>query len=304
MSNLPERAGSGAVEHPTLPYLALAGGVLATSFSGIMTRGSEAPAITVAFWRLFLTMLLLAVPLLLRQRGALARISRRDWLLSVISGVALAAHFYFWNTSLFLTSVAASTVLVDMHPFIVLLGGYFLFGERIRPWGVAGAVVAVLGAVVIGVGDARGGGTDALRGDIFALVGALTVAVYFLIGRSVRQRVELLPYTVTVYGVASTVLVSTALLTATPVTGYPARTWWLFVGLAVIPTVFGHTVFSWVLRYVRAGVVSLSILGEPVGAGILAWFIFDQRPGALTYLGAVLILAGIGIFVSNVRDAR
>lgn len=304
MSTSPESVGSGAQPHPTLPYLALAGGVIATSFASIMTKGAAAPPTIVAFWRLFLTVLLLAVPLFLRQREALTQVRRRDWVLTLISGVALAAHFYFWNTSLLLTSVAASTVLVDMHPFIVLIGGYFLFGERVRPWGIVGALLAVAGAVVIGVADARGGGSDALRGDIFAFLGAVTVATYFLIGRSVRQRVELLPYTVTVYTVASALLLGMGLLTGTTIAAYPARTWWLFIGLALLPTVFGHTVFSWVLRYVRAGVVSLAILGEPVGAGILAWLIFQQRPGILTYLGAALILAGIGIFVSNVRDTR
>jgi len=304
MRNVSAPAGSGAATHPTLPYLILAGGVLATSFSSIMTKGTAAPPTIIAFWRLSLTVLMLLVPLLLRQREALGTISRRDWLLTLTSGIALSAHFYFWNTSLGLTSVAASTVLVDMHPFIVLTAGHFIFGERLRPWGMIGALLAVAGAVVIGVADARGGGSQALRGDIYAVLGAITVACYFLIGRSVRQRVELLPYTVTVYTMASAVLLATALLTHTVVAAYPARTWWLFAGLALIPTVFGHTVFSWVLRYVRAGTVSLAILGEPVGAGILAWLIFDQRPGILTYLGAVLILGGIGVFITNVRDAR
>lgn len=293
----------GTAGRPVVPYLALGVGVLAVSFASILTRGSAAPPLAVAFWRLFLSGLILGAGLLIRP-GSLRTVSRRDWLLSGASGICLAAHFYFWNTSLLMTTVAASTVLVDMHPFVVVVLGYFFFGERMAPLGQLGAALVVAGAAAIGVSDAAGAtaGSHAVLGDIYAFLGAMTVGVYFLIGRSVRQRVNVLPYTVTVYMVASTLLMAAGVASSTQMVSFPLRTWSAFAALAVIPTIMGHTVFSWVLKYIRAGAVSLSIQFEPVGAGLLAWGVFGERPGLWTLAGAVLILGGIGLFVTNERD--
>lgn len=247
-----------------------------------------------------LTVLLLAGPLLLRNRQELFALRGRDLWLMGLSGLFLGVHFASWVASLQYTSVASSTVLVTLHPFVVLAAGAWLFGERVPPVAVIGVVLAISGSALVGWGDFSLGGT-ALYGDFLAFVGAVTVAGYILIGRSVRQRVGLLPYAAVVYGVAALALLLMAALTGTPLLGYAPREWGLFLALAALPTIMGHTVMNWALRYLKAAVVSVSILGEPVGASALAFLLFGEAPGSLSLTGGLLILVGIAVFVLTVE---
>lgn len=220
---------------------------------------------------------------------------RRDLLLSALSGLFLAAHFAAWFFSLTLTSIASSTVLVSTHPFLVLLFAYLMWGERPGRSALIGVFVAVVGAVLIGWGD-FGLDARALWGDLLAFLGAVAVTGYLLIGRHVRQRLGAMQYSAIAYGSASVALLLGALAMGNPLTGFPDTTWVVFLALAVFPTIFGHTLFNWALKFVPPSVVSVSILGEPVGATILAWLIWQTGPGPISLTGGALLLLGIGLF--------
>lgn len=276
-----------------MPYLIILLGVLSVSGASILFQYATAEPLVVAMYRLAFSVLLLGIPL---TRGkAEARMSRTDMGLSLLSGLFLALHFGTWFFSLKLTSVASSTVLVSMHPFMVLLYGYFAWGERTRGRALAGVVLAVLGAVLVSWGDFQVSGS-ALLGDLLAFLGAVAMSGYFLIGRYVRQRAGVVAYSTTTYGAAAAVLLVASLAWGNPLTGFEAVNWWIFVALAVFPTIFGHTLFNWALKFVPASVVSVSVLGEPVGASILAWALWRAVPGPLTLVGGTLILIGIGLF--------
>jgi len=280
------------------PYLAVLLGVVAVSFAGILTRLATAPPLAIAFYRISFTALLL-LPLALRRtnRAELRTVSGQDLALALLSGASLALHFTVWNTSLHYTSVASATVLVTMQPLFVVGLGLVLFKERLGAQGVAGAVLTVAGSMVIGAGDFRIGG-PALWGDLLAFSGAFFLAMYVLIGRSLRMRLSLISYVTLVYGSASLVLLIFMAIARTPLFPYPSLDWLLFLALAVIPTIFGHTVFNWALRYVKAAVVSVSILGEPVGATILAMLILGEKPGLPQLLGGLVIITGLFLFIT------
>lgn len=277
--------------------LALA--VLSASASAILfrlaTTSAQAP-LTVAFYRMAFTTALLTGPLLWRRREALGGLAVRDILLCSVSGCFLALHFATWFSSLNYTTVASSTVLVTTHPLIVLAFSYLMWGERVGPGALAGAVLALAGAVLVGWGDFTGG-SDALLGDLLALLGAAAVGGYFLVGRAVRPRVDILAYSVLTYGVAAALLLASAIAFGQPLRGFPPGDWVIFAALAVFPTILGHTFFNWALRYLPASVVSVSILGEPIGASILAWLIWQQLPGTVSLVGGAALIIGIGVFV-------
>ncbi|GAB6158488.1 DMT family transporter [Desulfotomaculum varum] len=283
------------------PYLVVLLGVLAAGFSSVFTKLAEAPPLIIAAYRLGFTVLLLAVPTYFSGRRELRRISRSDLALACLAGVLLALHFAVWITSLRYTSVASSTVLVAMQPLFVISGGYLLYREGIGKAGLLGAAVALAGTVLIGLHDLRLGG-GALWGDLLAFAGAVFVAGYVLIGRHLRVRMALLPYTFLVYGAATLVLVALNLVSGTSFYPYPAMTWLWFVCLAVVPTICGHSLFNWALKYVKAAVVSVSTLGEPVGATVLAYFIFNEVPGFLQLAGGFMILIGLYIFINSQRQ--
>nr|WP_303650221.1 DMT family transporter [Halalkalicoccus sp. NIPERK01] len=276
--------------------MALALSILAISTSAILVRWSAAPSVVVAFYRVLFTLLLLAPLALARHRADFRAFSAPDVGVAAVTGVALAVHFAAWFESLNWTSVAASVTLVQTQPVFVAVGAYLLLDERITVHTVGGIVLAVAGAIVMSVSDLLGGtafaGT-ALYGNALALVGGVMAACYVLAGRSLRQRIALLPYVSVVYGACALTLFAVALAGGETLTGYPAREWALFLAMAVGPGVFGHTVVNWALAHVESSVVSVSLLGEPVGATLLALVLLAEVPGVATVLGGAIVLCGI-----------
>ena len=276
---------------------AVAVGVLAVSAAAILIRLAEAPAIGVAFWRCALGAALLLPPALMRRE----RFPRgRDLYVGVASGVALGAHFGFWISSLDHTSVAASVVLVSTQPVFVAILAYLLFGERTSPLSFAGILAALAGTTVIAGDDSVG--SAALLGNALALVGAVTIAIYVLIGRSSRTGgIGVLPYSVVVYSAAALALLPVALLLEVRLWGYSGETWLWLWAITLGPQIMGHTVFNWALRYVEASVISGTILAEPVVSALLAWLILSEKPGVATVVGGAVVLSGLFLLLRGRR---
>lgn len=278
------------------PPVALAFSILALSTSAILVRWSGAPSVVVAFYRVLFTLLFLAPVALVRHRADFRALSVRDTGVAGVTGVALAIHFAAWFESLNWTSVAASVTLVQTQPVFVAVGAYLLLDERITVRTVGGIVLALSGAAVMSVSDLLTESvfaSTALYGNVLALIGGVTAACYVLAGRSLRQRIALLPYVSVVYGSCALTLLVVALAGGDPLTGYPPHEWLLFVAMALGPGVFGHTVVNWALAHVDSSVVSVSLLGEPVGATVLALFLLAEVPGTATVVGGLIVLAGI-----------
>lgn len=267
---------------------ALAVGVLGVSSASLLVRLSEAPAAVLAFWRLALSALVL-MPLAVRAARA-RPVPAGDLLRSALSGAALALHLVSWIASLRYTAVATSVLLVTLHPAFVLAAERWLLREPVPRDRLWGAALALVGAAVVAGGGVRPGSA---LGNALALAGALCVAAYLLLGRQVRQRVPASCYAAVAYGSAALLILGGLLLTGTPVTAYPAREFALFAGLALGPTLLGHTLFNWALGHLPAGAVAVAVLGEPVGATLLAWAFLGEPPGGRELVGGALVLAGL-----------
>ncbi|MFB6069988.1 MAG: DMT family transporter [Halanaeroarchaeum sp.] len=273
--------------------------IVAVSTSAILIRLSHAPSIVKAFYRALFTTLFV-IPVAVRYRGAFARISPRDLGFALLSGIALAVHFAAWFESLEWTSVAASVTLVQVQPLFVAVGAWALLDEHLNARMVGGILVALVGSTVMSAAGLLGRGVvgaNPLYGNLLAIAGAVMAAGYVLAGRSLRQRLPLVPYVLVVYSAATVALFVFVAAQGAPFNGYPPREWILFVAMAVGPGLFGHTVINWALKYVESSVVSVSLLGEPVGSAILALAIFAEVPGVATLLGGSIVL--VGIFVTS-----
>jgi len=279
------------------PYLAVLVGVFAVSFSALFVRLATAPALMIATYRLLFTFLLLAPYSLFRYRAELVATSWRQRGLAAASGICLALHLVTWFISLHYTSVASSVVLVTTQPIFVVIGSWIFFRERVSRIAMIGGAVALCGSVVIGAADFQIG-REAFWGDLLALAAAIFVSGYLLIGRRLRGGVSLPVYTFYTYGSSTVALLLTCLVAGTPFAPYPATDWLLFLALAVVCTIFGHTVFNWVLRHVQASVVSVSILGEPLGAILWASIFLREYPTLRQAIGGGIIFTGLFIFTS------
>lgn len=287
-----QRSESPAVR----PGIALGVAILAISTSAILINWSRAPAVVQAFYRVLFTTLLLAPLAGRRHRDSFRSFSARSYLWLAVPGVFLAIHFALWFESLDWTSVAASVTLVQSQPLFVAAGAALLLDERFSRRMLAGAVVALAGTVTLSVGDLLGGpvlGARPLYGNALALVSAVALAAYVLAGRSFRQRLPVVPYVTVVYAVCAAVLFVVAVGSGLPLFAYPPREWLLFLGMAVGPGILGHTVLNWSLGHLESGVVSVTLLAEPVASAILAFVLLNEVVGPTTAVGGAVVLAGI-----------
>jgi drug/metabolite transporter (DMT)-like permease len=277
-------------------WLALIG----ISFAGPLVRLSHAHPLAIAIWRLgFSLIVILAALLITGTWRQWRRLDRNGIIVAVGAGAMLALHFWTWNSSVGLTSVAASVVLVNTQPAIVALlsAGWLREPPTRGQW--LGIAVAMGGALIVAypefaaaTGPASG---HALLGDLLAFAGGTTGACYFVAGRRLRSTLDIWPYVALVYGTCFVFLIILATAVGAPVLVQPPRELAIFAALALGPMLLGHTGLNWALRYMPAHVVNLTLLGEPVGATVLAFMLPSIRevPNGATFLGGAFILAGI-----------
>jgi drug/metabolite transporter (DMT)-like permease len=286
-----------------IPYLVLLGGVLIAASSSILIRyaqGSGVPSLEVAAGRLVFAALILLPIGLTRARSEVQKLTGREIGLAILAGTLLAAHFASWITSLEYTSVASSVALVSTNPLWVGLASVVLLRERLARFMWVGMALTIAGSILIGISDgSSANASNASFGNALALIGAITVSGYFLIGRSLRNRLSLLAYIWLVYSSAAMVLLIAATIASVtsggglPLLGYPPVVYVLLLGMAIGPQLLGHTSLNWALRYLSATFVTIGLLGEPLGSALLAVVLFGEQFAQLQLLGFVILLIGI-----------
>lgn len=288
------------------PALSLGLGLLAISAASLLIRFAQkdgVASLTIAAYRLTIASLFLLPLALSRHQAELRALARREWLLTGLSGAFLGLHFGLWINSLAYTTVASSVVLTSSAPIFVALISAVVWREKLPRPLAAGMAAAMAGGVVVGLSDTctlRGCPPlkeflqgQAFLGDTLALAGAVALAGYYSLGRSLRTSMALVPYSFLSYGAAALVLGLAVLIARAPVAGFAPRAYLWFLLLALIPQLVGYTALNWALKYLPATYVSVTVLGEPIGATALAVLLLQEIPSTLKLIGSALILAGI-----------
>ena len=266
--------------------------MLSVSFAAIFIRLAEAPPLVIATYRLGIASIILIPFLLTHPKRIFNKLSRGDVSLMLLSSLFMALHFGLWITSLEYTSIASSVILVTSSPLFVALISYFLWGERLTKQMMLGIGIALVGALFI----ARGGfalSQETLLGDGLALLAALAMGSYLVIGRQLRRRVDIYHYLAIVYSGSALILLISTLIAGYSLSGYSQTTYTMMILLAVVPQLIGHSSLNLALRLLPATFVAIAILGEPVGATTLGYFILGEVPTLVEILGGLLILGGI-----------
>jgi len=282
------------------PYAALLVGVIAVSTSAIFVKLTSAPAAVTAFYRLFFATLLLMPLFLTKHVKDVKGLTKKDWGYSILAGVLLAFHFILWFESLNYTSVASSVVLVTLQPLFAFIGTYLFFKEKVTRVAMSSGILALIGSVIISWGDFRISGL-ALFGDLLALAACAMITAYLLVGQGIRKRHSLTLYTFIVYGISSFTLLLYCLFLQYPMFSYPSWDWYNFLLLAIIPTLLGHSLFNWSLKWVSTNTISVMILLEPVGSIVLAYYFLNERIILSQAVGGLVIMVGIMFFLLEKR---
>jgi drug/metabolite transporter (DMT)-like permease len=270
-------------------------GILAVSTSAPIVRWAEpAPPLLVAAVRTSLAAIVL-LSVSARDLGSILGLSRREKTFIAISGLLLAAHFAVWIASLYYTSTAASVALVATQPVFAGLLAWIFLGEGIARREAVGIAIAGIGCVVLAGGDVLAASGDAIIGDGLALAGAVTAAGYFIAGRRLRASLPLGAYLAVVNAIAAALLVTSAVLAGTQVTGFARGDYLAMAMSALVPSLIGHSLLNHAVRRVPVHLVALAILGEPIGASVLSWLFFREVPPSNAVLGGAVILVGIAI---------
>lgn len=276
-------------------------GVVAVSLAAIFVRLADAPGVVVAFYRMLIASLVI-LPWTLR---ALKRtpLSRENIGYTVLAGLFLGIHFATWISSLSYTSVAASVTLVTTNPLWVALFSWIFLKHSPSFTMILGILIAVLGGALIGFGGAGSGvGSAPLVGNALALVGAICVSAYFLLGRSAQRRgLNLQAYVGVAYGVATLVLLPLPLFFGDSYITYSPETFMWVALLALVPQLIGHTSFNYTMKHLDPTLVTTIIMLEPVSSSLLALFIFGEVPSLLTIIGGAILLSGVALTTRQVR---
>jgi len=271
--------------------------VVCVSLGSILVRLAQAPPLAVSFYRVFLASLFLApfaVATAARTWPGLP--PRQRWLL-VGCGISLALHFATWITSLSYTSVAVSVLLVNTAPLFTVLFARVFLHETPSGLVLAATGLALVGAALIAAGDWSGAGLGSLTGVALALAGAVTMSIYHVIGRGLRDALPLNAYVLGVWATAAATLGLVNLVARAPLVSLPPRTFAVLAALALVPTLAGHGLVNRSLRELPAPVVGLFLLGEPIGASVLAYGLFAEVPGGWTIAGGVIVLLALALVV-------
>ena len=280
-------------------YIVLTIGLLASSLAAVLIRLAQdagIPSLLIAAGRLTIATLILTPIILQRHRQVFQSLNRRDFTLVGVSGLFLAIHFITWITSLELTSVLISVVLVSTAPLWIAVLERFFLNSRLSRTVVFSLLMAIAGGIIISLPTGNTMiqlGSNPLVGSLMALTGAMAIAVYLVIGRSVRAKISLLPYIWMVYGLAGIITASVVLLTGTPVFGHAPQGYLWVLAIALIPQLIGHSAFNYALRHLPATLVGVIGQLEPAGSTMMAVVLFNEIPHALQIIGGVVVVAGV-----------
>ena len=283
---------------------ALLAGAVSIAFAPIFVRTSEVGPVATAFYRV-----LFALPILWfwmeiedRRSGKSGRPSgRRDLLALFASGLFLGGTFALWHWSLKLTSVANSTLLVNLAPVFVSFGAWLFLGQRFGATFLAGMAAALDGAALLVAGGLSGLGGGDLAGDGLAALAAVSYAGYILSVSRLRSRFS--TAAVMAYGTLATcaTLLPVALLSGENLLPASSRGWAVLLAVALVSHVLGQSLVAYALAELPAAFSSLALLLQPTVAAALAWTILGEALGPWQAIGGAVVLAGVALARSDGR---
>ena len=282
-------------------YYLVALGIFAVSLSPIITKAAVSSSLTIAANRMFFTIIILTPFTITKILSEIKTIQQKTILLNILSGIFLGLHFWSWIDSLQFTTVANSTILVNLHPIFILILGSIFLNQKIDSLSIISTVIALSGSLLI-IYNSLFNLSLNMRGDMMAVIGAITISVYFTIGSQLRQSVSNKTYTYIAYLSAFVTLFIISLFFNINIFSYPSSDILVFLGLALIPTLLGHSIFNYSLQFLSSHFISMAVLAEPILASTWAYLLYNESVTLVQFIGGFLILFGLGIKIRSAKN--
>lgn len=269
-------------------------GVVGISAAAVLVRWSTAPSMVLVLYRMTIAVLLLLPSVLLKGRGELKSMTKKEWLLTVAAGCCLGLHFSAFFESLRHTSIASAVLLSDVEVLFTALGSILIFRKKLNRQCWLAVALALIGAALVALADS--GGESGLWGNALALGSTFLLALYTMIGASVRSRISNTTYTFVAYGCAAVTVLVISLVSGTPLTGYGANNLLTALGMAVLCTLLGHSVFTWGLKYLPPAYISTVKLLDPVFSALWGLLLFAEMPSLQVIVGGAIVIVGVFLY--------
>ena len=270
--------------------------LLAVSTSSILARFlPNVPAVVISFWRLAIAGAILWIYTFFKRQES---IERGNFILYFFSGLFLAIHFAFFYGAVKLTSIANATLLGITAPIFTIMFERFIIRRPLKPIVLLGLVFAICGALIItGSGLILKDGS--MMGRLFGLMAALSISIVYLLADKLRQTANTITYTRALYTIAAILLLIISFIGGNSVLAIQSADIVWLISLGIIPTILGHSLFYYSIKYTSPTIVSSVPLGEPIIASVLAWFIYSENVPTITLFGGLLILIGVYLLVAK-----
>ncbi len=277
-----------------LGFILLLAMVSVSSTSLVIRSVATVPALVLAFWRMFTASGMLWSYSVIRPAGKLSSVNKKR---IIFAGIFLGCHFACFFLGVRNTSIANATLLGCMAPIFTVFISIFQ-KKKINKMTYVGLVIALVGGGIIQSGDISLNNAN-LFGNSIALLSALFIAITFVLAEQIRQETDNVAYGRSLFFVASITVLLIATMAGDSILDFKAGDipWFLFLGL--VPSIFGHNLLNYAVKYITPTAVSSVPLGEPIIASIFGLLLFGEVIPIGALLGGPVVLIGVYIIINN-----
>ena len=280
---------------PKRIYLVLLLALVSVSSTSLVIRHvAFVPALTLAFWRMLSASGLLWA-YSVKKPQSLIRIENRRQI--ALAGFFLGLHFALFFVGVRNTSVASATLLANTGPVFTALLSWFI-GQRVSKSVMLGLLLSVFGIVVVQWSE-FGLENNNVWGNVFSLLSGFCIAMTYMFASQIRKTTENVLYGRSVFLVAAVTIGAIAMLSGVSVFDFDRNdiVWFLFLG--IVPSVLGHNMLNYSIKFLSPTAVASIPLGEPVLASAFGYLLFLEKIPESAIFGAPIVFIGIIIIIKN-----
>jgi drug/metabolite transporter (DMT)-like permease len=274
-------------------YFALLTGLFLIGFSPVLIKMASAPGIITSFYRLASGAFVLTIPFAIHQFKTKQKIPLKGVLFAVLAGACFASDMAFWTTGIMASNATLPTLTGNMAPLWVGIGGWLIFKEKQHTGFWIGLLLAFGGVTMLIVNNYFNPDGSILKGMVLGIFSGMFYGGYCLLAQPGRKYLNTISF-LYISTVATTLLLGIyGIIFKLDFTGYETRTWVLFLIMGVFMQAIAWFLITYSQGYLPASVVSPTLLGQPVLAAFLAFFIIGEELTLRHIIGGLIVVAGI-----------